>query len=343
MASGIKYFDFAGKTGTVKWFNDSKGFGFITPDGGGKDVFVHYSAIQTGPYTVRHRTLSEGDRVEFTVEQGKKGPQAVEVYPQALADELRAKENDFAARHAERSIPVACQGCQEMVPKKDVEFHIFVDGIGRHRCPDCVAKDKAERQTARDQVKATAEAEWAEWDSHQIFKFSILHKSQLNWIDWRQLDEGMFQPAKDFYVRKVEVSENPRPWLVFSREPILARDYAGNGSVASPLRIYVGAESKEEAYQTLVKHAELVLELGLTKKVRSHGMCDTFAEARRYAEEHNAKFHDGREESVFVWDGNSKAWNPACLESHPHPQGSGDGYGDGLAAALGFGGSWNDD
>ena len=59
-------------TGTVKWFNDSKGFGFITREGGEKDCFVHHSAIQGGGY----KTLTEGDRVEFDVAQGAKGPAA---------------------------------------------------------------------------------------------------------------------------------------------------------------------------------------------------------------------------------------------------------------------------
>ncbi|MCG6955047.1 MAG: cold-shock protein [Gemmatimonadetes bacterium] len=58
--------------GTVKWFNDQKGFGFITPDDGGKDCFVHHSAIQAEGF----RTLAEGDRVEFEVVQGTKGPAA---------------------------------------------------------------------------------------------------------------------------------------------------------------------------------------------------------------------------------------------------------------------------
>ncbi len=61
-------------TGTVKWFNASKGYGFIAHDGG-KDVFVHYSAIQSDGY----RSLNEGDQVEFTIEDGAKGPQAVRV------------------------------------------------------------------------------------------------------------------------------------------------------------------------------------------------------------------------------------------------------------------------
>jgi CspA family cold shock protein len=61
--------------GTVKWFNPDKGFGFIAPDDGGADVFVHFSAIQTSGY----RTLEENQKVEYNVTQGPKGPQAAEV------------------------------------------------------------------------------------------------------------------------------------------------------------------------------------------------------------------------------------------------------------------------
>ncbi len=62
-------------TGTVKWFNDSKGFGFITPSEGGKDVFVHYSAIAGSGF----RSLTEGQNVDYEVEMGPKGPQATKV------------------------------------------------------------------------------------------------------------------------------------------------------------------------------------------------------------------------------------------------------------------------
>ena len=62
-------------TGTVKWFNETKGFGFIAPEGGGEDCFVHQTAIRAEGF----RTLHEGDRVEFDVVKGKKGPAAENV------------------------------------------------------------------------------------------------------------------------------------------------------------------------------------------------------------------------------------------------------------------------
>ncbi len=65
-------------TGTVKWFNDSKGFGFISPADGSADVFVHFSAVQGDGF----RTLAEGQTVSYEVESGPKGPQATQVNPQ---------------------------------------------------------------------------------------------------------------------------------------------------------------------------------------------------------------------------------------------------------------------
>jgi CspA family cold shock protein len=64
-------------TGTVKWFSDEKGFGFITPDEAGKDLFVHHSGIQADGF----RSLAEGAKVSFDEQEGQKGPQAVNVRP----------------------------------------------------------------------------------------------------------------------------------------------------------------------------------------------------------------------------------------------------------------------
>jgi cold shock CspA family protein len=64
-------------TGTVKWFNDSKGFGFITPDDGGKDLFAHHSSIQMDGY----KSLKEAQKVSFEVTQGAKGPAAANIKP----------------------------------------------------------------------------------------------------------------------------------------------------------------------------------------------------------------------------------------------------------------------
>ena len=62
-------------TGTVKWFSDEKGFGFITPDEGSKDLFVHHTSIEADGY----RSLAEGAKVEYESEQGDKGPKAINV------------------------------------------------------------------------------------------------------------------------------------------------------------------------------------------------------------------------------------------------------------------------
>jgi cold shock protein len=63
--------------GTVKWFNESKGFGFITPEDGKADVFAHFSAIQSNGF----KTLAEGQQVEFEITQGAKGPSAANIVP----------------------------------------------------------------------------------------------------------------------------------------------------------------------------------------------------------------------------------------------------------------------
>jgi CspA family cold shock protein len=74
-ASIVKRIEKKMSEGTVKWFNSDKGFGFITPDGGTEDVFVHHSEIQTDGY----RSLDDNQRVKFDITQGPKGPQAVGV------------------------------------------------------------------------------------------------------------------------------------------------------------------------------------------------------------------------------------------------------------------------
>jgi len=62
-------------TGTVKWFNDAKGYGFITPDGGGQDLFAHFKEIQGSGF----RSLQEGQKVEFEIREGPKGLQAAQI------------------------------------------------------------------------------------------------------------------------------------------------------------------------------------------------------------------------------------------------------------------------
>jgi len=70
-----RYFKLERLTGRVKWFNSQKGFGFIVPDNGGKDLFVHYTAIRSGGY----KTLKEGQKVEYELEASDKGDKAVNV------------------------------------------------------------------------------------------------------------------------------------------------------------------------------------------------------------------------------------------------------------------------
>ena len=65
------------ETGTVKWFNDAKGFGFITPDAGGNDLFAHFSEIQSNGF----KSLAEGQKVSYVSGMGQKGPQATKIQP----------------------------------------------------------------------------------------------------------------------------------------------------------------------------------------------------------------------------------------------------------------------
>jgi CspA family cold shock protein len=80
------------KYGTVKWFNDAKGFGFIEPEGGGGDVFAHFSAVQMDGF----RTLKQGSRVCFDLVQGPKGDQAQNIRPMVLAEAPAAEFQDSA-------------------------------------------------------------------------------------------------------------------------------------------------------------------------------------------------------------------------------------------------------
>ena len=84
-------------TGTVKWFNDSKGYGFITPDGGGKDLFAHFSAIQDSGF----KTLKEAQRVTFDVTTGPKGEQATNIRPEQVRNASSKKPGDRAFLHLE--------------------------------------------------------------------------------------------------------------------------------------------------------------------------------------------------------------------------------------------------
>ena len=84
--------------GTVKWFNATKGFGFIAPDGGGNDVFVHQTDIQVQGY----RELTEGQKVEFEVQPGQKGPKAANVRPLRSRD-VRRRVSRRRTHRAKRS------------------------------------------------------------------------------------------------------------------------------------------------------------------------------------------------------------------------------------------------
>ena len=76
--------------GTVKWFNDAKGFGFIQPDGGGADAFAHFSAIEMEGF----KTLKEGQRVKFDLIEGEKGSLAVQIQAEALSQDTSKSNRD---------------------------------------------------------------------------------------------------------------------------------------------------------------------------------------------------------------------------------------------------------
>ncbi|MBA4177737.1 MAG: cold shock domain protein CspD [Leptothrix sp. (in: Bacteria)] len=81
--------------GTVKWFNDAKGFGFIEPEGGGADVFAHFSAVQMDGF----RTLKQGGRVTYELVQGPKGDLAQNIRPVATGDEAQAPAAEASVAH----------------------------------------------------------------------------------------------------------------------------------------------------------------------------------------------------------------------------------------------------
>ena len=83
-------------SGTVKWFNNAKGYGFIVPEGGGEDLFAHFSAVNMDGY----KTLSAGDRVQFDITPGDKGPQATNIVSSAAGSQESAASPDEHTAHS---------------------------------------------------------------------------------------------------------------------------------------------------------------------------------------------------------------------------------------------------
>ena len=111
---GARYEEKTNGRGTVKWFNSEKGFGFLAPDGGGADVFVHYSAIQSGGY----KSLDEGQRVSFDIEPGQKGPH--QGHPPRLAPcdhQLLPYEGPLADTARRRMAPGLTRPLAQPVPR----------------------------------------------------------------------------------------------------------------------------------------------------------------------------------------------------------------------------------
>jgi cold shock protein len=103
-------------TGVVKWFNESKGFGFLTPDDGGNDIFAHFSDIQGRGF----RTLREGQKVEYTIKDGPKGPQAAEIRsldPPAPAGDRPPREFSDRPPRSDRGGPPGSTGYGDRPPR----------------------------------------------------------------------------------------------------------------------------------------------------------------------------------------------------------------------------------
>lgn len=83
-------------SGTVKWFNNAKGYGFIVPEGGGEDLFAHFSAVNMDGY----KTLSAGDQVEFDITLGDKGPQATNIVSSAAGSQASAMPHEAPPEHS---------------------------------------------------------------------------------------------------------------------------------------------------------------------------------------------------------------------------------------------------